>query len=174
VAILATGYAPLCADLPGFDGKNVFSADEVLSGKSSVSNGLTAIIGGGLVGCETADFLGEHGHRSVIFEMLAEIGADSGRANKVYLMDKLKHLGVEVLTDAKVTKIEDRKVHYQQGRKKQTYSGIDNVVIAMGYCAYKPIKYYLDQMGIEYHDLVEETGDILTSVHRAFWTAHSI
>jgi NADPH-dependent 2,4-dienoyl-CoA reductase/sulfur reductase-like enzyme len=174
VVILATGYLPVRPDLPGFDGKNVFSAEEVLSGKASVSNGLTAIIGGGLVGCETADFLGERGHRAIIFKASEEIAADTGRATKVYLEDKLEQLGVEVLTGAEVMRIEGNTLFYEQMGKEQAFSGIDTFIIAKGYRTHKPLKNCLDALDVSYYDLVQEKGNLLKSIHKAFWVAHAI
>ncbi len=58
VLIVATGATSLVPDIPGVDGQNVVSADDVLTGARTVS-GNVLIVGGGMVGCETAEFLVE-------------------------------------------------------------------------------------------------------------------
>jgi NADPH-dependent 2,4-dienoyl-CoA reductase/sulfur reductase-like enzyme len=64
VVILAAGVKPLVPspdDIPGLDTlKNVVTAEDVLLGKAKVGKRVF-IIGGDLVGCETAEFLADQG-----------------------------------------------------------------------------------------------------------------
>lgn len=174
VIILATGSLPNYPDLPGFSGENILMAEEILQGKFRIGKGLTAIIGGGLVGCETADYLGEQGNRTVIFEMLGDICIDAGRATRIYLIDKLKKLDVRIVADAKVTKIENDKLYYEQKGEVGVFSGINRFVIAMGYCPNSILKKSLDGRNIKYYELMGENNNILQAIHNAFWVAMSI
>lgn len=58
VLIIATGSTSLVPDIPGVDGQNVVSVEDVLTGARTVSGNIL-IVGGGMVGCETAEFLVE-------------------------------------------------------------------------------------------------------------------
>ena len=65
VVILATGIVPLIPDIPGIQIDKVVTAQDILSYK--VRTGLkVVIIGGELVGCETALFLALQGKRVTI------------------------------------------------------------------------------------------------------------
>jgi pyruvate/2-oxoglutarate dehydrogenase complex dihydrolipoamide dehydrogenase (E3) component len=70
--IVAVGAQDLKLPIPGADGANVVSSWDVLAGKVSVS-GNCAVIGGGLVGTETAEYLLEQGCGVTIIEMLDKI-----------------------------------------------------------------------------------------------------
>ena len=70
--IVAVGAHDLLLPIPGADGANVVSSWDVLSGKAEVS-GHCAVIGGGLVGTETAEYLLEKGCSVSIIEMMDKI-----------------------------------------------------------------------------------------------------
>ena len=57
--ILATGAKPMVPPIKGIDGKNVFTAEDMLLGKYDISNGPIVVCGGGEVGGETAHYLAE-------------------------------------------------------------------------------------------------------------------
>ena len=67
--IVATGTVPLRPPIPGLDQDNVYTAEAVLQGKVK-AEGKTVVIGGGVVGMETADFLLEQGNEIIVIEML--------------------------------------------------------------------------------------------------------
>ena len=85
-----------------------------------------------MIGCETADFIAEYGKNVTIVEMLSEIGQDIAVVPKPYTLSKLKRMGVKMLTEAKVTAIEDNKVIYEKDGNKYTIEDVDTVVIAAG------------------------------------------
>ena len=87
VLILAAGALPLSLKLPGIDGDNVVFAEDVLSGRETGHN--VVVIGGGLVGCETAEFLLQQGKKVTIVEMLAEIANGVGHSFKTPLLNRL-------------------------------------------------------------------------------------
>jgi dihydrolipoamide dehydrogenase len=65
--IVATGSSP--ATIPGYeiDGTRIVTSDDALDWENQPSN--VAIIGGGVIGCEFASFLGEVGTKVHLFEM---------------------------------------------------------------------------------------------------------
>lgn len=70
--IVATGASNMMLPIPGADRTRVCSAWDVLEGTAQVY-GRAAVIGGGMVGCETAEYLAERGCEVSIIEMLDKI-----------------------------------------------------------------------------------------------------
>jgi 2,4-dienoyl-CoA reductase-like NADH-dependent reductase (Old Yellow Enzyme family)/thioredoxin reductase len=131
VVILATGGEPAVPSIPGIDGPRVVSAWDILEGKQAAGEKVL-IVGGGMVGSEMADYLGEHMHPVTVVEMLPEIAADVPRPVKFFLMQRLKEYNVQVHTGATVVKfLEDGAVIKENGRRT-TLDGFDTIVLAMG------------------------------------------
>ena len=88
----------------GDDGK-VYTAAQVLTGERDCGDE-TVVIGGGLVGCETALWLAQHGKKVTIVEALDKLLAVNGplcHANKDMLERLVPYHGVETVTSARVT-----------------------------------------------------------------------
>jgi 2,4-dienoyl-CoA reductase-like NADH-dependent reductase (Old Yellow Enzyme family)/thioredoxin reductase len=131
VVIIASGGEPLVPSIPGIDGPRVVNAWDVLEGKKPAGQRVL-IAGGGMVGCEVADFLGEHLHNVTLVEMLPEIASDVPRPVKYFLMQRLKDYCVQVHTGATVVKfLEDGAIIKENGGKA-TLDGFDTIVLALG------------------------------------------
>ena len=101
--IIATGSTPKVFSL-GDDDK-VYTAAQVLL-KEKDCGASTVVVGGGLVGCETALWLVQHGKKVTIVEAMDKILALNGplcSANKEMLELLVPYNGVEVVTGARVT-----------------------------------------------------------------------
>lgn len=135
--IVATGSKPLMLPIPGIE-KTVHAAD-VLEGNVKPGKRVL-VVGGGMVGCEVADFLGELGHQVSIVELRDELGADVIPEHRKFLMKELNEYQVQGITGAKVTEFHEDGVSYvlengTEGRVEQ----VDTVVLAMGYRNYDPL-----------------------------------
>lgn len=131
VAIVASGAVPIIPDVPGANKPNVVTAVDVLAGRIKVS-GKAVIVGGGLVGCETADFLGEHGVNVTIVEMLSDIATDCPITSKKLMLERLSEYGVKVITSASLKEILDDGVIIKKAGKEEIVRGMNYVVLAMG------------------------------------------
>lgn len=100
---------------------------DVLSGKMPKGMKI-AVIGGGLTGLETAEYLATMGKTVTVLEELDEVGKDIYLMNKKLLMERLKNLGVRIVTNAKVDVINNGKIVYNNGNEVEA----DDVVIAIG------------------------------------------
>lgn len=127
--VVATGATPIVPNIPGVKGANVATAVEVLNGKPVGKN--VVIVGGGMIGCETALYLAEKGKKITIVEMLDEIGADIGMSTKPVIKKRLEQAGVRVEVRAKVKEITPRGVKAQRDGETAIFAG-DTVVIAVG------------------------------------------
>jgi pyruvate/2-oxoglutarate dehydrogenase complex dihydrolipoamide dehydrogenase (E3) component len=130
VMFVAAGSVQTISEIPGAEGKNVVTANDVLAGRASVKEKVV-VVGGGMVGAETAEFLAEKGKRVTIFEMLGRIGIDMVPMAISLLYQRLKKLGVVMITKAKVEGIIDDAVVYERDGEKQTVEA-ESVVLALG------------------------------------------
>ncbi|HIH77958.1 MAG TPA: FAD-dependent oxidoreductase [Halobacteria archaeon] len=139
VVIIATGGVPLVPNIKGINNPNFAKAVEVLDGEKEVGRSVL-IVGGGMVGVETADFLGEHGHKVTIIEMLSNIAIDEEAAVRYFLMERLAKYGVKAITNAKVKEFLNDGVIYDKDGKEERLTGFDTIILAMGAKAYNPLE----------------------------------
>jgi 2,4-dienoyl-CoA reductase-like NADH-dependent reductase (Old Yellow Enzyme family)/thioredoxin reductase len=130
VVVVATGATPIVPDISGVKGDNVAMALDVLTGKKEVGNNVV-IIGGGMVGCETAEFLVAKGKKVTIVEMLSKIGVDIERANRWVVLARLRQLGIRMEVNAKVEEITGSGVKARRNGNIESFDG-DTVVLAVG------------------------------------------
>lgn len=131
--ILATGSEPSFPDIPGISGVNVFTCTDVLLGKKKAGRNVI-VLGGGLVGCETALWLAQNKKKVTIIEMLPELMTGSlsvPRMNRLMLIDMLTLNKVKVLTNARTREIHDTGVVVSSDGVKQTIKA-DTIVLATG------------------------------------------
>ena len=128
--IIATGVTATKLDIPGTDKPFVLSARAVLDGKETAAK--VAIIGGGLVGCETAEFLQKQGKQITIIEMLDDIAGKMVYAQKTILEARLKTAGVNIITGAKCKEITDDGLVVVTKAGDELHIEAGSVVIAVG------------------------------------------
>ena len=150
--VLTVGSNPVELNVPGADGKNVVTAREILAGAAVGKN--VTIIGGGLVGIDTAEYLVERGHKVTIVEMQSDIGMDMGIISK---MSMLEHYGkrddFNYVTNAKLTAINANSVTIEHNGKSETIDGIDTVVMAVGSKPDTELQNALGSIYQDYHSM---------------------
>jgi len=129
--VIATGGTPIVPDLEGVRNQNVVTSSDVLTG-NAVPGDNVLIVGGGMVGCEVADYLGEHMHKVTIVEMLDNIATDVPMQVSPFLMERLAGYGVKVLTGTKVSRFLCDGATALKDGAEITLGGFDTVVLAMG------------------------------------------
>jgi len=130
--VLAAGSIPAALDIPGIDKPGVVTADDVLSGRKEAGQKVV-IIGGGTVGCETADYLAEKGKQVAVVEVLKRAAGDMYMMVRRRLMDGLRSRKVMLLTSACCEAILDGSVLVTTGDGKRENIPADTVIIAVGY-----------------------------------------
>ncbi|MGI6212877.1 MAG: FAD-dependent oxidoreductase [Anaerovoracaceae bacterium] len=133
--ILAVGSEYMIPPIPGIE--NTITADKALLEKDSVK-GKTVIIGGGLVGSETALGLAKEGMDITILEMLPDIVMQDEPLSQIAIKGELAAANAKVITNAKVTKINKDSVVYQIGEKEETVAA-DTIIAALGLAARKGV-----------------------------------
>lgn len=129
--ILATGAVSVMPPIPGIE--KAVSSTDILLNKVRKGNRVV-VIGGGLVGCETAAYVKETAQEVTIVEILDDILLITShcRNNDQHLRDMLKARDVKVVAPAKVTMISEDGVTYEKIGKSGTIP-CDQVIIAAGY-----------------------------------------
>ena len=129
--ILAIGGVPIIPEIPSVERENVVTAIDVLTGKKEVGEKV-AIIGGSMVGCETAEYLASKGRKVTIIEMLPAIARDLGVTNRRALRTRVLAAGVEVLTSTEAKAITESGVTVEDAGQTRTIDA-DSVVLAVGF-----------------------------------------
>jgi len=130
VVILATGGTPMVPKIPGIDKLCVENAYSVLAGKVVVGPNVL-IIGGGLVGAETANHLANHGKAVTLVEMLPDIAVDEPPTTRMYLLKDLENAKVKILVNTEVTEIVDDGAMIVKNDNSEKISA-DTVLLAVG------------------------------------------
>lgn len=99
--VVATGATNACPPIKGIDGKNVVSSWDLLANKQIVV-GDVIICGGGLVGCETAEYLAEKGYNVSVVEMMDKIAKEESSTVMPSILASFKEHDVKVYTSSKI------------------------------------------------------------------------
>lgn len=131
--ILTTGATPLMPPIKGIDGKNVVTAEEVLVGDVDIPSGPVVVCGGGEVGCETAEFIAHLNPDVTVLEMKDAILNDMVVFTKAGLLELMQNAKIKILTGAKVSKIAEDSVTFEDREGKMQTVPATMVVSAFGY-----------------------------------------
>ena len=130
--IIATGGTPVIPDIPGIEQEGVVTAFDVLESKVTPGRSIL-VIGGGMVGCETADFLGQiMGCRVTLVEALPRVAQDVGGATRYFLLQRLAQEKASIITSASVKRFVKDGAILERNGKEETLSGFDTIVLAVG------------------------------------------
>ena len=170
VVIIAAGVKsliPTAEDIPGIDTlKNVVTAEDVLLGKAKVGDKVF-IVGGDLVGCETAEFLVDQGKQVAIARRSQFMANKMNPDMRLILIDRLRNKGVRMLTGVQYMQAVDDgvRVHVRGGITSMAEIAADamknfpadTIVLAAGSIPNNELKAALEGSGVE----VKVVGDCL-------------
>ena len=129
--INAVGAHSAAPRIPGIDGVNVADAWKVLAGEQQVY-GTVAVIGGGMVGCETAEYLAARGCKVSVIEMMDKIAAGESTTILPTLLENYKTYGVEQYPSHKVKEFRMDAVVCENKDGAEVTIPCDHIVLAMG------------------------------------------
>jgi len=129
--IVASGVKPFVPDISGLDKANVVQAGDILEGKAKVGDKV-AIIGGELVGCETAEFLADRGKQVTVMRRGPEMATGVGPNTRDFFLSRLLAKGVTLLREVKYRGVGSEGVAITTRDGEERTIEADTVVLAAG------------------------------------------
>jgi NADPH-dependent 2,4-dienoyl-CoA reductase/sulfur reductase-like enzyme len=106
VLIVSIGSDPLRPKIAGIEGKNVAWADDIYLQNARGAGQNVLVVGGGLVGLETAEFLADRNKRVTLIEMVEDVGIkDIDVMTRTLLLRRLKEKGVKIRCNCELRRI---------------------------------------------------------------------
>ncbi len=128
--IIATGALPFFPQIPGLERESVLGAGEVLEKDALIGENII-VLGGGMVGCEVAEYLARKGKRVTIVEKLPELASGMESHTRTLLIQRLKGLAVGMITEAEILRVFGGKAFVlQKGRTLELE--MEGIVTAAG------------------------------------------
>ena len=128
--IVAIGCTCPQENIPGADRHNVVTAMDMLSGKRTAANDSIVVIGGGLLGLETALFLASNGNRVSVLKRYKTIAAHLEPIYRDYILRELEEYNASILTEVSVERIDETAVQVKDSRGETRPIPADLVVLA--------------------------------------------
>ncbi|HEY31880.1 MAG TPA: FAD-dependent oxidoreductase [Dehalococcoidia bacterium] len=133
--ISAIGPISLTPEIPGIEKKKVVTDLDVLSGEADVGDRVV-IIGGELSGCETADFLSEHGKQVVVVRRGPEMATGIFPSARQALLNRLEEKGVILMPGIReYLEITQEGLYILNKEGKRQLLDADSIVLATGVTA---------------------------------------
>ena len=171
--INAVGAHSAAPRIPGIDGVNVADAWKVLAGEQQVY-GTVAVIGGGMVGCETAEYLAARGCKVSVIEMMDKIAAGESTTILPTLLENYKTYGVEQYPSHKVKEFRMDAVVCENKDGAEVTIPCDYIVLAMGARSNEFDAAALEAAGIPVYSIGDAAGkaaDISNAIRTGYDTA---
>ena len=171
--INAVGAHSAAPRIPGIDGVNVADAWKVLAGEQQVY-GTVAVIGGGMVGCETAEYLAARGCKVSVIEMMDKIAAGESVTILPTLLENYKTYGVEQYPSHKVKEFRMDAVVCENKDGAEVTIPCDYIVLAMGARSNAFDAAALETAGIPVYSIGDAAGkaaDISNAIRTGYDTA---
>ena len=171
IVVVATGSSPIVTNLGGT--REILTASEVLLGAKSVGKNVV-MVGGGLVGCETALWLAEQGHHMTIVEMAPHIlGGPHSMPFMNYdmLKDLLAFNNVKVYTGTQVSSVHEDRVCLTSPDGEINVPA-DTVITAIGYKSDNKLFDELQDLDIPIYNIGDSRQ--VHNIMYAIWDAYEI
>lgn len=173
--IVSTGAKPLIINaFTQF--KQWMSADDVLAGRAFPGRKIV-IIGGGSVGCETADYLAPlindrfpRNRDVTVIEMAQEVMMNESGPGRSLLVQRMMKKGVKILVNTKVVAVEKDKIKYLQNGVEGVIDDADTLIFACGYQTDPAFENMLKELKMSYHLIgdAHQVGNIKDAIGEAY------
>jgi NADPH-dependent 2,4-dienoyl-CoA reductase/sulfur reductase-like enzyme len=146
IVIIATGSVPMYPAFP-MKADAIYSPDDVFSGKMPEGNHVL-ILGGGIVGCETADYLADKGYHIHLVEQLNEVATGYHKSRRFYLLERLKKNNVQFILGTRTLEVDLPRVRLEINGREEVHGDYDSVIYAIGRRANDKLKSSLKQCAL--------------------------
>lgn len=173
VLIVATGADPLQPNIPGVTGANVKQANDVLLGEPVQGNVL--VIGGGLVGVETAEYCTDYCDKVAVVEMESTIATELYMTVRDSLLRRFKQEEIAVHTNTKVLEILENGVRCEENGMEKILEGYDSIILALGAKSNNPFN-ELGDLAPEVYTIgdAKKSRSALEAIYEGFRVAQNI
>ncbi len=169
--VCATGSLPIIPNLPGVDKPIAVDCLSAINGAKPVGKRVV-VVGGGLVGTETALDLAENGHSVTLVELLPRIMKDVAVTDFLAYSERIAKTDMRILTDTRLEEVLDNGARIS-GPKGEEVVEADTVILALGLKAEQGLYNELAAAGKEVYlagDAVK-AGKIFDAIHTAYRVA---
>lgn len=162
--------------------KHCVTADDILAGKAFAGRKVV-VIGGGSVGCETADYLAPlvndlfpRNREIILLEMADGIMLQESGPGRSLLTQRMMKKGIQIHCKAKVEKVEAEKIYYTENGEEHCISDADTLVLAMGYLPDSKLEETLQKANVSYHLIgdAKKVGNIKDAITEGYQIAREI
>jgi len=179
LVVVATGAKPRPLPFPVTTNVPVLHAwDALLQQQERVPRGArVSIIGGGMVGIETADTLIHYrGVKATVIEGLQLIAKEMARNNRYDVLDRLARSGARVLTGAPVESIEGDSIWAMVGDARTAIEAGDLIISAVGPLPNRDIVPEVERSGAPFvlAGDCNQIGDFMTAVRDGWMLALAV
>jgi 2,4-dienoyl-CoA reductase-like NADH-dependent reductase (Old Yellow Enzyme family)/thioredoxin reductase len=175
VLVFANGADPIFPSIPGLQRNFCYTAEEALT--QNLKENEIIILGGGLVGCEVAEFLGAKGKKINLFEILPELGMDMEPfVTRKLLLRRLMEEEPTIHTSTEVYRVDGRKVFFRDQKGGEGSSNFDAIVLAVGFSPNDGLVKCAERLGLETYrvgDCITPRG-IFEAIHEGSMVGRSI
>ena len=168
--IVAAGASPVGLKVPGADRPNVTLAVDVLCGEAEKPSGKIVVIGGGMIGTETAVLFGQNPDNQVtIIEMLPQIMKGCSDSDRTVYGEMIREHHIQVFTSSRVTEITDEGVVMEQNGRRRLIPA-DHVFLATGMRPNRDLYDSLKAQGRRVYNVGDslELGKIYDAIHTGY------
>jgi len=150
------------------------TAWDVLRGKEVGTR--VVVAGGGIVGCETAEFLAGKGKKVTIVEKMPDIAQDLEPIRRALLRQRLAEHKVEIKVNSEIERIKGNNVIISDGEQITA----ETLVLALGVQPDRKLESLLRLCHCERTEAIFRVGDcdkpgnLLDAIHRAFQVAREL
>ena len=133
--LVATGSKSIIPrSICGIDGKNVYTIEEVLTGKAGLKDKKILIVGAGVTGLETAEYLCHEGNTVVLADMLEKVAPNANHTNVADVCGRLKKYGAQFMMAHALKEIQETGVILERLSDKEAVTiDADAVVLSLGF-----------------------------------------
>lgn len=129
----ATGGIAVTPKIKSYEKSSVSAVEAVLENRVEIKGKKVAVIGSGMTGLETAEYIAAKGNKVTVIEMADVVAPKTWSQHTEELLPRLKKLKVEFLTGEKVIEITDEGIVLENVKTNKTSClSADNVIMSVG------------------------------------------
>lgn len=171
LVVIATGSRPreapfpVTTDIPILQAWDVLRRPELIPLESTVT-----VVGGGMVGIETAECIARRASHVTILEGQSVVAKEMARNNRWDVLLRLREANAQIVTDVPVISIEGDNILCRSGQGVVRHPAGDRIVLAIGASPVREIAELAEEAGVPsvmVGDCNNVPGDFLTAIRDA-------